>query len=292
MSETTTVPTRLASHGRAEAYGGYMNDHVTAKIFKEHMRFPADALAPGDRLGSYELFRQDGTRISSGDLLGAKPVLLIMGSISCPMTAASMPAVKRLHSRFGAGIDFVMINVREAHPGENIPQPKQLADKLNHARSLESQFSIPFRVVSDDLAGSLHRGFGALPNAAILLDRDGTVLFRALWAGDEGSLRNALDAVAHGERPPKAQSARKLVPMAQGLGEMRGMLERSGDRAVADVWKAAPQLAVIAWTAGLFRPLPPIARTVAAVGLLIGLPLTLAGFFLMGRSAPGREQAR
>lgn len=222
--------------------------------------------------------------MSSHDLLNGKPTLMIMGSVSCPMTAASMPAVKKLHSRYELGVNFVMVNVREAHPGENVPQPKQLAEKLQHTRTLQTQLLIPFPVVSDDLDGSLHRALGALPNAAFLLDRDRTVLFRALWVGDEASVRRALEAIIRGHSPPEAESQRKVIPLAQGLGEMREMLERSGERAVADVWKAAPPLAVIAWTAGLFRPLPPTGRTVAALAALVGLPLALVGFALMARS--------
>ncbi|MGE3280038.1 MAG: TlpA family protein disulfide reductase [Alphaproteobacteria bacterium] len=292
MNATTVTPTRtdIPPQGRAEAHRVYLNDHVNAEMFKEHMHFPRGVLAPGDRLGSYDLLRLDGTLISSADLFAEKPVLLIAGSSSCPMTAASMAALKRLYECFGAAIDFVMLNVREAHPGEKLPQPKQLGDKLDRARLLQAELAIPFPVVSDDLSGALHRALGALPNAAFLVDRDGVILFRALWAGDNASLRRALDAVRRGERPPEAQSERKLLPMAQGLGEMREKLESSGSRAIADVWKAAPQLAVVAWTAGLFRPLPPLMRTAAATGLLLGVPLVVARLALNFHSAHSNRE--
>lgn len=257
----------------------YRYDHITSQMFKEHMHFGEGVLAPGEPMPDAQLYTPDAQPVLLHALAAQSPILLIAGSISCPMTAASFDSVQRLHERFGRQVTFVMLNVREAHPGESIPQPQRFADKLRHAAELKDRLRIPFDVLSDDIDGTLHQRLGGLPNAAFLFDRNGKLAFRCLWAGDEASLRQALDAVARGDPPVPTQSERKFVPMAQGIGQMHDTLERAGNVAIRDVWREAPPIALMASLARAFSPLPPIARTMAAaavvVTIVVGVPALL-----------------
>jgi hypothetical protein len=243
----------------------YLYDHVTSKVLGEDLDFGDDAPGPGDRLPGFDLPTATGERLRSRDVVGHEPLLLVFGSVTCPMTASSVPSLKRLHATFGDRIAFVMVYVREAHPGENFPQPRTLEQKLEHARSLIERDDIPWPVAIDDPDGTLHRAMDGKPNAAFLSDRSGEIVFRALWAGDEHSLRQALEAVARGERPPEPESRRRFVPMAKGMGEMREVLHQAGPRAERDIWRAAPPMGLTAWAANVFRPLPPQWRTFAAL---------------------------
>lgn len=268
----------------ADERDSYRYDHVTAQLFKEDMRFREGSLAPGQSLGAHKVLTLEGERVGAAELIADKPMLLVMGSVSCPMTDASMPLVKALHGQFGNRVDFIMLNVREAHPGENIPQPKQTEEKLRHAKALRERYAIPFQVVSDDIDGRLHKALDSKPNAAFLFDRQGKLVFRALWVGDEKGVRQALEAASRGERPKERESERKLMPMAQGIGSMRDVLERSGDRAVSDIWRAAPPMAALAWLASLFKPLSPAGRGLAAmtvVGLVVLFVLALPLIWLL-----------
>lgn len=243
----------------------YLYDHVTSKVLGEDLDFSDDAPGPGDRLPDFDLPTATGKRVRSADFVGHEPLLVVFGSFTCPMTASSVPSLKRLYARFGNRIVFLMVYVREAHPGENFPQPRTLEQKLEHARALMKRDDIPWPIAVDDPDGRLHRAMDGKPNAAFLIDRSGQIVFRALWAGDERALRQALQAVVQGKRPPEAESRRRLVPMAKGMGEMRDVLHQAGPRAERDIWRAAPPMGVTAWTASLFRPLPPQWRTFAAL---------------------------
>ena len=184
------------------------------------------------------------------------------------MTASSDPILKDLHARFGSEIEFVTLYVREAHPGEHRDQADTAQEKTKAARALKERDDLPWRMVVDDPDGSIHRRLDQKPNAAHLTDRNGTIVFRALWAGDEKSVSQALEAVASGQRPPEAESTRRLMPMARGIGTMREMTRRAGPRAQGDLWQAAPPMGVMAWLADLYRPLPPAWRTAAAAATL------------------------
>jgi non-canonical (house-cleaning) NTP pyrophosphatase len=52
------------------------------------------------------------------------------------MTASAMPALNELYQKFGKRVEFVIVNVREAHPGEFHPQPETAEEKQDHARAL------------------------------------------------------------------------------------------------------------------------------------------------------------
>lgn len=248
----------------------YRYQHVTFDVLQHDLKFQAGP-APGDAMPSLDLLSTDRTRMNTTQWVGDKPVLLIFGSVSCPMTATSIRPLTRLYDRFGENVTFILLNVREAHPGEDVPQPESLDQKLEHAATLKDRYRIPWTVATDDVEGTVHQALDPKPNAAYLIDRNGRIAFRALWAADERGLRQALESVARGETPAERESQRRLVPMTMGMGEMRHMLEESGPRAKRDLWRAAPPMAAMAWMASWFKPLSPLQRGFAAMGVVMTL---------------------
>lgn len=243
----------------------YLYDHVTPKILLEDMTFSERAPKPGDRMPSFDLPAVSGERINSDRFAGRKALLLMTGSYSCPMTASANPPLKDIYKSFGHDIEFVMLHVREAHPGEYLEQPRSAAQKFENAQALKERDQLPWSIAVDDPEGTVHRLFDEKPNAVWLADRDGVIVYRALWAGDESGLIQALEAVSRGNVPLQQESLRKLTPMAMGLGRMREMTLVSGPRAAHDLWAAAPPMAAVALGADFFRPLPPKWRTFAAI---------------------------
>jgi hypothetical protein len=244
----------------------YRYDHVTTEVMMGDMAFGDDAPRPGERIPQFDLPLLDGGRIDTATLPRGKPLLLMTGSLSCPMTASTNPMIKEMYEEFGQDVDFVMVIVREAHPGERIEQPRTYDQKLEHARALQARDRLPFPIAIDDVDGSVHRALDKKPNAVWLADRDGTIVYRGLWVGDESGLVQALDAVVRGVKPPRQDSSSKFSAMAMGIGKMGEMTNLAGPRAKRDLWRAAPPMAAIAWLADLYRPLPPKWRTVAALG--------------------------
>jgi thiol-disulfide isomerase/thioredoxin len=94
----------------------------------DDMTFGQDAPGPGDRVPHFDLPTLDGGRFSSGDL-GGRPVLLTVGSRTCPVTESAGPVLRRLHAEFGDKVRFVLVNTREAHPGDLFGQPQTPEEK-------------------------------------------------------------------------------------------------------------------------------------------------------------------
>ncbi len=252
--------------GQALRPGGYLYAHVTSAVLLKDLDFHDDvARGPGDPFPDFDLPTTDDSRFRTRTVLGRRPLLLFTSSITCPMAASAHPMLKRLHAAFGRHVEFVMLYVREAHPGEHYDQTSIPEVKLGYAQDLKTRDALPWTVAVDDPSGTVHRLFDEKPNTAYLADRDGEIVFRSLCAGDEHSLAAALQSVARGERPHIRESRRRLGPLADGIGMLREMTRQAGPRAEWDVWRAVPPVAALAWIADLYRPLPPRWRTVAAV---------------------------
>ena len=260
---------------------GYRFKAVTMDILINDMRFNKGTPAAGDSLPEFNLTSTSGERITWQNF-GERPVLLTVGSVTCPLTASSIPALKRLCQEFGSEIEFVMVNVREAHPAENMGQPETFEEKLEHARALKEQFQIPWTVVTDDLDGSFHRSLDTKPNSAYIVDRDGVIVFRSLFATDERSLREALTAIVTGKDLPRPQSQAMLRPLARSFGYIQEVLGRAGPQAKRDMWRAGPPVIIASLVAGLFSSLALEKRGAPAMALLAAiLAGGLSGIFFL-----------
>jgi len=237
---------------------------TTSLLFRD-LRFPGSAAAPGEQVPAFELLTTSGERLTNSDVFGNKPVLFVFGSMTCPMTASSAPSVQDLYEEFGDRVDFVMLYVREAHPGENYAQAETIEDKIESARALQEFYGIDWTVAADTVDGDLHRALDPKPNAAYLANSDGEILFRSLWAADYGALRDALDDAANGRALRKSQSNKLLGPVIRAMGVVRGVMERGGPQSVRDLWIAGFPMALAGLIATQFKPLGPDQRGIAAV---------------------------
>ncbi len=248
----------------------YRYNRVTMGILMSDFAFSKGSAASGDLFPDFKVASTDGDVIAKEHFLGKRPLLVVFGSATCPMTASSIESLKRLHAEFGDRVTFVTLNVREAHPAENMPQPRIFEQKLEHARRLKQQFDIPWTVASDDIDGAFHRALDTKPNAAYLMDVDGKLAFRSLWAGDEQALRSALQSVVDEQPLVASESTSTIGPLVRGLGHFHEVLQRAGPQAMRDMLLAAPPIAILGRIAGTFRRLAPDHRGIPAVLTLIG----------------------
>lgn len=204
------------------------------------------------------------------------------------MTASAGPALHDLHRRYGDRIDFVSLYVREAHPGDRYEQADTLEQKLGYARDYQRRDSIPWTVAVDDVDGSLHRQLDPKPHSAYIVDTDGTVAFRTLWANDSAVLEEALAAVAAGHRPDPRQRETRLVPMLRGTGCMWESWERAGGHAKSDVLRQAPPVYLSGRVADLL-PGSPLARGVMG-NVAVMAPMIAAGVYLVRRRRKRRAE--
>jgi thiol-disulfide isomerase/thioredoxin len=209
------------------------------------MRFTKSALAPGDRFPAFDLPVVTGGRLRLSELTASGPALVIFGSSTCPVTDAAAPGINELHREFADRVRFAMIDVREAHPGKTIPQPRTIEAKTANAEQLRRLHGFEFDVAVDDLDGTLHRALSPKPNSAYLVGADGTILFRAQWASDTKALAAAISSAVAGRPPVPAVSGGVVLPTLRMLPHLAHALDRAGRGAWADMWRVAPPLAAI-----------------------------------------------
>ncbi len=234
----------------------YRFKHLALPAVLRDMYYSRGDPGPGDRVPDFDLPTLGGGRFRSADLRETGPALLIFGSYTCPVTDSAAPGLKELHARFGDRVRFVMVDVREAHPGKAAPQPETPDEKMAHAEQLRDLHGFEFELAVDDIDGTLHRALSPKPNAAYVLGKDGAILFRAQWANDTKGLAAALDAVATGESPSRSQSGGVVRPILRQLRYMAPVFDRAGGGAWSDMWRVAPPMAAIGFalkTLG-FRP--------------------------------------
>jgi len=249
---------------------------TTALLFRD-LRFRRGAAGPGDPLPDFELVTTNGERLLNDDILRDKPVLIIFGSMTCPMTASSAPSLEDLYEEFGDRVDFIMLYVREAHPGEHFTQSETMEEKLESAKALKDLYAIEWTVAADNVDGDLHRALDPKPNAAYLVNSDGSILFRSLWAADYEALYQALDDAASGRAMISSESTRLLGPVARAMGMVSEVMQRGGPQAVKDLWRAGFPMALAGQVANWFKPLSPDQRGIAAVATVAVLMLATAG---------------
>lgn len=253
----------------------YRFERFRLPLLLDDLRFGPTAPAPGDRLPEFDLATLDDGRFASR-ALGARPVLLVFGSRTCPVTESAGPALRRLHAEFGENVRFILVNTREAHPGDRYPQPSTFDVKWAHAEELRRHHGFPFEIAVDDIDGTVHRMLSPKPNSAYLVGADSTIRYRAHWANDEDGLRAALTATTAGGPPPTPYSRRMVGPLLRAVGHLPGIVRLAGGSVERDVWLAAPPLAVLGRLSRLFGALPPDRRGPAALLVLASAALLTA----------------
>lgn len=255
----------------------YRYRHFTTSLLFRDLRFRKGAAGPGDSLPPFQIVSTNGDSLENRDVFGDKPVLLIFGSMTCPMTASAMPSLQALYAEFNGQIDFIMLYVREAHPGEHFTQSETIEDKLENARTLKQFYDIHWTVAVDNINGDLHRALDPKPNAAFLMSNTGEILFRSLWAADRQALRQALAAAAAGRVLDTKQSQTLLGPVARAMGQVQEVMERAGPQAVTELWWAGLPMALAGRIASVIPWFTPDQRGVAAVLIMAVVMLVAVG---------------
>lgn len=133
----------------------------------------------------------------------------------------------------------VFLYTREAHPGESYRHHSTMDDKRHQARAFRQHNDIERRILLDDIAGTAHRAYGALPNMTWIVGRGGVIYYKAAWtdAGDvEDALRATLDGLAgRAADPPRAPFySERLSWRVRDMQAFRRQLAIAGPQAVSD----------------------------------------------------------
>jgi hypothetical protein len=236
---------------------------------------------PGDMAPDFALQDIDGKTWRLSELRG-QPVVLIFGSGTCPMTTGSLPGLNMLHQeRRHDGVQWLMLYVREAHPGEEMPAHQSIEQKRQQARRLRDEDGVEWPILVGELDGTTHSQYTELPNHLFLIDTQGRVAFRSEFAHAPTLWRALNQLEASGWLGPVDEGVDKTMHMVGPTAYGWTGPSRGGRTAINDLVKGAPPLAANLWLgqfmrpmlapiAGRSRPLPPAAKfglAVAAIGL-------------------------
>jgi len=137
-----------------------------------------------------ELRRPDGERLSLSAFRSGSPLVLVLGSYTCPQLRHGAPAVNRLYARYHDRVRFLLVYIREAHPegdgwestinrreGVSLPAARSAAERAEHAELCRRELRIPYRAALDDLDGRAESAFAAFPSRVFVVDSQGTVTY-------------------------------------------------------------------------------------------------------------------
>ena len=151
------------------------------------------AVFPGPRAGEeapdFTLTDQHGQTVKLSDFRG-QWVVLETASATCSMYTKNIPGMKKLVEEF-PDVEFLVVYVREAHPGERLSQHQSFQDKVKAASLLKPRYGEPRPVLIDTLEGDMHQNYGAMPNLVYVFTPEGKVHYRCNWATIDG-VRKAL----------------------------------------------------------------------------------------------------
>lgn len=267
----------------------YNYTHFTREVLHEAGEAAFSGPEPGARAPDFKAkaLDGDGETVRLSDYEGKKNVLLVFGSVTCPMTAGSIRGINELYNEFrGDEIEFLFVYVREAHPGEKIPAHRSLADKIRAGRLLRDEEEIQMPVLVDDVRGSIHRKYSLLPNPVFLIDKSGRIAFRSMWARPE-RLGEAIEELLRLQQERGVDHAvvgggqDLSMPMSYGVLFSYRALERGGEKALTDFRETfgVPGRVAIT-TSRVARPILENPGRVLAVVALTGA--VLAGGFYAG----------
>ena len=138
----------------------------------------------GEPAIDFPLTYLDGEEVRISDFRG-KWLVIETGSSTCSMYTKNMPGMKALREQH-PDVTFVVVYVREAHPGERLHQHQSFDEKMSAARMLAPKYNEDRTVLVDQLEGKFHITYGAMPNIVYVINPEGIVHYRCNWATVDG----------------------------------------------------------------------------------------------------------
>ncbi|MEO1203696.1 MAG: deiodinase-like protein [Pseudomonadota bacterium] len=162
-----------------------------------------DSTAPAafEPAPDFKLSDLDGNPVELADLVGKRPVVLQLGSLSCPVFRYRRFDVQKLQRDFAGEVDFVVVYTQEAHPaddhnpytdevwnpfinkvaGINVPLHRTLDQRRDQAARAYEHVELDSLFLVDSMDNVVWQRYGAAPSPAYVLDVDGNIVLRQAW---------------------------------------------------------------------------------------------------------------
>ena len=138
-----------------------------------------DGPRAGEQAVDFTLYGTDGETVSLADYRG-KWLVLEMGAVSCGMYAGNIKPNNALSKDY-PDVEFLVVYVREPHPGERTGAHNSMGEKIDNAKELKSLYGEYRKVAVDSLDGEMHTQYGLKPNSIYVINPEGQVIYRSDW---------------------------------------------------------------------------------------------------------------
>jgi Iodothyronine deiodinase len=173
--------------------------------------FESVGLQVGQRVPNLTVTAEDGKQRLLLSLLDKRFLLVVSGSLTCPVSRVEVPKTEALAKEFLGDITTVILYTTEAHPsagaslysrGNKQPeknqregiareQPRNLLERDKLADEFKERLGLSLPIMLDNMENHAWASFGGGPNMAILIDRGGIVRARQGWFDDD-ELRDSI----------------------------------------------------------------------------------------------------
>ena len=184
--------------------GSHSHRHEgVAEKFPEHP-------AVGEVSPDFTLKDTEGKPVALGEYLGRGYLILVFGSASSHGFSRSVPDLDRLARDWERmEVKVLLVYTREAHPAAlRGNAPGSYADRVRVARETRKNLKVSLRFLVDGWDDAVHLSYGAMPEAAFLLDRKGVIAARQVRASASG-LDRELRRLLHVPDPPEVKFPEK-----------------------------------------------------------------------------------
>jgi cytochrome oxidase Cu insertion factor (SCO1/SenC/PrrC family) len=177
----------------------------------------SESPAEGQRAPNFELRAISGIKVSLKDLIGEKPIVLQLGSHTCPVYRYRRWHMDALYREYKDRVHFLLVYTLEAHPkGSKNPyvdkewvsminrltrnvmdQPRDMEARLQRAKESKQQLNIKYPMAVDGMENQVWKDYGRAPSTAFVIDQHGNIALRQPWINPK-EIKEILDKLLNG----------------------------------------------------------------------------------------------
>ena len=173
-----------------------------------------DSVAPpvGAPAPRFELQDLHGNVVKLEELIGENPIVLQLGSFSCPVYRNRRHGMASLYREYKDKAKFLVVYTLEAHPVGSkspykdrewltvwnriarvrVPQAADAAQRQKQAKISHAAMKTQFPMITDGMDNTIWRAYGAVSSPAFVIDRNGQIVLRQVWVNPK-EIRKVLD---------------------------------------------------------------------------------------------------
>lgn len=189
----------------------------------------------GEVFPNFEVTSQNGEIISLFDNTG-KITVLETGSITCPLYSGNIVGMNEI-AKEHTDVDFTILYVREAHPGNKIPNHTDIERKVSLANNIKNHYPENRKILIDDIDGTIHEKIGLLPNTLLIIGKNREVLYKIDWNNRE-TLSKALERIEKNKSTEDIIQKFRPAPPTISIP----VLYRAGTNALFDFLRQIPKV--------------------------------------------------